>query len=251
METKGKEKMVLKLSSDRKVTPKARWEKAKKRWKPVVQNAFGLPAGPATCVGLTPFCDDCYVIPIANMYPNARMLLEHNLKELQDADQAGMVLLLDEMVQEFKKQATKHGTDKLFRIHYSGDFWSRAYTLAWAEVIRKNPDVQFWSYTRSFMYVEDLKELDNLTLYLSVDQFNVEAAKVCYSRHPWVMLAFNGYTWKETEEVARHFPMERRGPRCPELTKHTPMVNDDGVGACIQCMLCIRGVNNVRFSVKR
>ena len=48
------------------------------------------------------------------------------------------------MINDFKKDCDKREADKLFRIHWDGDFFSDLYAAAWKETILANPDVQFW-----------------------------------------------------------------------------------------------------------
>ena len=42
------------------------------------------------------------------------------------------------------------GKEIIFRLHESGDFFSPAYTLAWFEIARAFPEIQFFTYTKSF-----------------------------------------------------------------------------------------------------
>jgi hypothetical protein len=41
---------------------------------------------------------------------------------------------------------------KAVRIHMSGDFYSQDYFDLWLDICRKNPDVEFWAYTKSLEY---------------------------------------------------------------------------------------------------
>ena len=64
------------------------------------------------------------------------------------------------------------------------------------------------------------------------------------------------YTRNYEEELARRFPGERSGPRCPEITGKVPLIVWDkqgkiGRGACVECGMCITGINNVRFSSQK
>jgi hypothetical protein len=74
-------------------------------------------------------------------------------------------------------------------------------------------------------------------------------------RYPELKLAFCADTWDETESLADQFDGERKGPRCPELTGKLPLVVWDtektGHGACVECNMCIDGVNNVRFASQK
>lgn len=58
---------------------------------------------------------------------------------------------------------------KAVRIHMSGDFYSQDYFDMWIRICRKNPDVEFWAYTKSLNYwVNRLEQIpDNLILTAS------------------------------------------------------------------------------------
>lgn len=272
--------MALKLSNDRKVSPFSILEINKSypkgRHKPLVPNSFGLPAGPDTwdpegnlipgsCPDATDFCKKCYASNLERAFPSAGRLVKGNFEQLQacGSNVDKMVGLLATLMDDYRlanakveRKLRKETGDptvtipKVFRIHWDGDFYSKPYTAAWALVIRLNKDVQFWVYTRTYEVVPLLAGIGNLAVYLSVDRFNLEAAKDCKALNPWVMLAFCGEDWTETEKLALEFPEERKGPKCPALTKKLPLVNDDGVGACVDCGMCLFAINNVRFSTK-
>lgn len=253
---------ALKVSRDRKVSPYSVWRTAAKRWEPQVANSFGLPSGPpasgGSCTGVTEFCIGCYADALEIGFPSVGRLVDHNLAALQacGSNVSRMAELLtgvvDVFVAECCKAERKGATvERVYRIHWDGDFYSRPYAAAWAQVCRAFPDVQFWLYTRSFNVVDLLAGIPNLVVYLSVDEGNVTKARAAHKRHPWTHLAFCGATWAETEALAARFPGESRGPRCPELTGKVPMVNAEGVGACVTCGLCVWGRNNVRFAQEK
>ena len=141
-----------------------------------------------------------------------------------------------------------------FRIHWDGDFYSVAYAKAWAQVIRANPDITFWAYTRSFVgrvnVVPVLAGIPNLALYLSADVHNAAAARRVADAHPSVRIAWCGATWDEARTVADTVG-ELPGVRCPENTRKVPLVSDDGRGACDTCGLCVHGRKNIQFSIRK
>lgn len=214
----------------------------------MVGNSFGLPAGDS-CPGKTEWCfgprGSCYADKLQGAWTSVDRLVKHNLTLLEacGSNVDSMVSLLRPLVEE----TNWRGEDKIWRWHWDGDVFSRPYAAAIAETCRLTPDVQHYLYTRSFFAV-DLLKADNLVVYLSIDPFNLEAGQECLAQNPWVKVAFCARTWADTEELAAQFPGERKGPKCPELTQKIPLVNDKGVGACISCGLCSKGVNNVRFA---
>lgn len=240
---------MLRLSTDRKVTPLASLRGGK--WYPEVKNTFGLPA--AHCPGRTEFCDQhCYAERIEGYRPNVRNLLQSNWDSIKDhlLDYDYLYAELGQAVSETRFFLERHQVPKdgwVFRHFWDGDIPSKEFAMAMAQVARDYSEIKFWVYTRTFDAVPFMAETPNLVVYLSVDKWNVWKARACEQKNRWVNLAFCGDTWAETVEIASKFPHRRKGPKCPELTGKIPLVKD-GVGACVECGLCIKGVNNVRFA---
>lgn len=252
--------MVLKLSRDRKVTPKAKLNSG--QWTPEIPNAFGLPAH-ISCPGKTTVCENiCYAFKLERAYTNVNKLLKNNWDTLKACGDnvSDMEALLDELLNSYVSEherverLRKTTYRKVFRIHWDGDFYSVPYAKAWAKAIKKRPDIQFWAYTRSFKppvnVVPYLKGIDNLSLYLSVDDVNQRAAKTIIKRYDDVKVAMLGDTFGnalvKVEELTEH-----KAPKCPEQTGRYPLVTDKQQGACVECTLCIDGNNNVLFSISK
>lgn len=238
----------LKLSHDRKVSPRGVYQASRRRWIPTVPNSFGLPAGDS-CPGKTPFCESCYA-KVSENSERVGEAMRHNLALLQDAGSVdNMTVLLAEMVHRYVKHAERVGltaSDRIFRIHWDGDFFSRDYAEAWGRVIRAIPDVTFWAYTRSFVgpvnVVPILSGIDNLVLYLSADSWNIEEATRLVNIYPDVRLALCA----EDYETGRALS-ERRAIVCPENAGKMPLMRE-GRGACVDCQLCPQGRSDVIFS---
>lgn len=253
---------MLKLSNDRKVSPVSKWAKAAERFEPEVPNAFGLPAGPeGSCPGATDLCRKvCYAAATERRYTSASKLVEHNLAELQAAGTVdGMVELLDNMIGRYIaaceriERLRKRSVQRLFRIHWDGDFFSVDYAEAWRIVMLRHPDVQFWAYTRSFVpacnVVPTLHDVPNLSLYLSVDAHNEAWANVMVNIYG-VRLAVMADTFDDAQ--GRMVELRgKRAPKCPENARKVPLVNDKGEGACVTCGLCIFGRQDVLFSTSK
>jgi hypothetical protein len=238
---------MLKRSSDRKVanTPTNK-----------IKNAFGLPAGRAfSCPGATSVCESvCYAEKIENRWTNVGAAMRHNWEILSTADYGTMVRELDAMIVQFEKECTKANAEKAFRIHWDGDFFSRAYASAWANVVRRHPDTQFWVYTRSFTnrlnVVDLLVGIDNLAVYLSVDSANEEWASVIIAEYPTIRIAALSDTMANAGEVITDIRGGNKpGAKCPELIGAIPLISVKG-GACFACQLCPKGKADIRFSTK-
>jgi hypothetical protein len=235
----------LKRSNDRKVT-----NAVTKSGNVAIANTFGLPAGKEySCPNQTPTCASvCYAGKLEKLYKGVKAQLLHNWDLLKDANYDEMVRLLNEMIADFKKDCDKRGADKLFRIHWDGDFFNDTYVLAWTETIRLNNDVQFWVYTRVPFAAEMLKGISNLSLYFSTDDDNQDIARELKTVHG-IRLAYLGKTFAVTESKLKELT-GKVGAKCPENNKQIPLISANG-SACVTCGLCVYGKADVRFSVSK
>ena len=160
----------------------------------------GLPKAGGTCPGAT--CSEggcwyipegrklpvCYACKIIHCYGGVRRILEHNTKLLTQANQREMERLITDELNRFRTKelahAERNGTRPHlnYRLHWSGDLFSERYTRAWANVIRKNKDIMFWGYTRSFNWIKYFTRLPNLLIYLSIDPINKEQGLAAYRK---------------------------------------------------------------------
>lgn len=143
----------LTLSRDRKVAPMGIWQAKEQRWIPRIRNSFGLPSG-KTCPGRTPWCKDiCYGANAERGYTGVGDALQRNLDALLQAGTVeAMSELLVNMVGKFASAADRWQlppADRVFRIHWDGDFFSLDYANAWALTIARYPSISFWAYTRA------------------------------------------------------------------------------------------------------
>lgn len=212
------------------------------------RNAFGLPSGKGySCPDATEFCSKvCYAGKLEKVRASVRAVLQHNWDLLRDATLAEAVQLLSDMIAEFVAECDKTSAPKLFRIHWDGDFFSPTYTAAWARVIKANPDVTFWAYTRVATAALFLKaqKLDNLSLYFSGDRDNLSVA-----RHLETQGVNIAYVEESFDAGKAEFP---KASRCPENNnpKGFPILNEKG-SACFRCGLCINGRKSVLFSTNK
>jgi len=237
--------MTLKVTKDRKVANavNAAGKQA------AIANAFGLPAGAEySCGGMTDVCGEiCYADRIEDVFPSVKALVLHNWDLLKDADRSEMASLLDEMIAKFAKQSDRRGAEKIFRIHWDGDFFSEDYAEAWIDVMRKWQDVHFWVYTRQAFAVRSLSlaGLDNLALYFSADRANFAVARAMRKTYG-VRLAMLGTTFQEGQAKMREIT-GKPGGKCPENLGSLPLISTEG-SACARCRLCVDGKADVVFS---
>lgn len=244
---------VLTRSTDRKTaaaaTPNGKGVK--------VANAFGLPAGRNySCPGATPLCEKvCYAGRIEKQYKAFMQVMLNNWNALRGASYAAMVDMLSEMMSDFVAECERKNVPAFFRIHHDGDFFSRDYAAAWANVCTLFPEVTFWVYTRSFTdtlnVIPEIVNVDNLSVYLSVDVHNKVFAENALRLFPDVKIALLADTFAEAAiEIDGMRGDNKPGAACPELTKQIPLISDKG-GACFACGLCPKGKADIRFAIKK
>ena len=253
---------MLTLSTDRKTTPSATPSGI-----PNVRNAFGLPSGKEYgCPGQTSVCAKvCYAGKLEMIYKAFLAVLLNNWNALKDASYAQMVTMLSVVVDEFRSDIAKltargREVESIFRIHHDGDFFSIDYAKAWAEVVRNNPDIQFWVYTRSFIpainVVPFITGIPNLTVYLSVDSDNMQhVAAALVSANGPCRVATLAQTAGEAKELIASTTGKAIVP-CPENMGKLPLVTgikgEQGrEGACSACSICVTGRKDVAFSISK
>jgi hypothetical protein len=245
--------MTLTRSTDRKTaaaaTPNGKGVK--------VANAFGLPAGKNySCPGATPICEKvCYAGRIEKQYKNFMAVMVSNWEQLQGKTTNEMFSMLAEMMQQFIAECERKNVPKFFRIHHDGDFFSMDYANAWARIAAAFPEITFWVYTRSFTdelnVIPALVDIPNLSVYISVDDFNFDVAFNVISDYPQIQVAMLTDTFDEginAINVIRN--TDKPGAKCPELTKQIPLISEKG-GACFACGLCPKGKADIRFAIKK
>ena len=238
--------MKLKRSNDRKVanavSPNGKT--------PTIANTFGLPAGREySWPGATSVCESvCYAGKLEKVYKGVRAVLLHNWELLRNADHDTMVSLIDDMIVEFNADCDKRNAEKLFRIHWDGDFFNDTYAYAWKTVIEKHKDVQFWVYTRVSSAAVILKNIPNLSLYYSTDDENKEIAKDLKASHD-IRLAYLAKNFAVAESVMKELT-GKPGAKCPENAKKIPLISTNG-SACVSCGLCVFNKADIRFSASK
>ena len=135
---------------------------------PAQANGFSLPAIREVCVFATPTCwRGCYAKRGRMGFPTPQQAFMANYRALTKARTAErMAELLIELLDWMKFG--------IFRIHVSGEFFSREYAEAWRLTCEEYADAQFWSYTRSrdVGVLTTLAEIANMRILLSCDRDN-------------------------------------------------------------------------------
>jgi len=215
-----------------------------------IANTFGLPAGKAySCPGATSVCETvCYAGKLEKVFPTVKKNLLHNWELLRNADYETMVLLLDEMIRDFKKDSLKRNAPLLFRIHWDGDFFNDTYSYAWKQVIMDHADIQFWVYTRVKSAALMLKEITNLSLYYSTDSEN-KAIGIGLKTDHGISLAYLATNFEAGQADMKSLT-GKPGAKCPENKKAIPLISQKG-SACSVCKLCIYEKSDIVFSATK
>lgn len=238
--------MSLIRSKDRKVANQVN----KSGKQPTMANTFGLPSGKAySCPGATSVCEKiCYAGNLERIFKGVREVLTKNWEQLKDADYLTSYNLIDEMISEFVAECDKRNAEKLFRIHWDGDFFNETYTLAWKDVILKHGQVQFWAYTRSDFAIPMLTGIDNLSLYFSTDEANKDLGFELKKQYD-VKLA---YLAKDFATGKADFKtiQDKSAIPCPENNRKLQLISEKG-SACVACSQCVFARNDILFSASK
>jgi ferredoxin len=215
-----------------------------------IANTFGLPAGKAySCPGATSVCESvCYAGKLEKVFPTVKKNLLHNWELLRNADGETMVRLLNEMIAEFIVDCDKRNAEKLFRIHWDGDFFNDTYTYAWKVIIDKHPDIQFWVYTRVRSAAIILKDIPNLSLYYSTDSENKEIG-IELKVNEGIRLAYLAKNFAIGQADMKALT-NKPGAKCPENLKSIPLISQSG-SACVSCGLCVYSKADIVFSATK
>ena len=76
---------------------------------------------------------------------------------------------------------------KTIRIHATGDFFSREYLETWKEIVRKNPGVIFWTYTKEYSAQNAFDEFSNANIVKS----NVLDVGYNYGHCDYIIAVYN------------------------------------------------------------
>ncbi len=129
---------------------------------------FNLPAGDS-CPGKSKWCQQhCYACKGHFLFPNVGECHMRNWLATQDLE-----TFVDEAITEIQRWASEG--HKRIRVHSAGDFYSVDYFRAWLEIASACPDVEFFTYTRTWRIpafasvLPEAEQSSNFTLWFSTD----------------------------------------------------------------------------------
>lgn len=109
---------------------------------------WGIPAGQSktganTCPNKGQCASGCYAMQGFYVMPNVALAQEQRLA----------LSLTPEFVDTIDAEIKRRKVTRM-RIHDSGDFFSVGYTNSWLEIIRRNPKVKFYAYTKMVTFFQ-------------------------------------------------------------------------------------------------
>ena len=124
---------------------------------------FGIPAykeasGKLTC----PFASDC----IKGCYAQAGAYVWSNVKAA--FQRRYELTLTDKFVSTVNAELKSRKKIKRVRIHDSGDFYSVSYLYKWIEIMKSNPSIEFYAYTKSVKMLKSFVLPKNFTVIFSL-----------------------------------------------------------------------------------
>jgi len=195
-----------------------------------------------TCPGATAAClAVCYATRGRYVMPTVKNLAVMNLEA---ADQADFPKLMSAMLLVHRVRT--------LRIHVSGDFYDAAYIAKWMKIVRVNPRVTFYAYTRSWFdpktnswseLVTPLLKLaaePNVALWLSEDKDTCVPPKSKHVRYAYMATEDGDDPQRPVDLVFRN----RRVTIKKKVNKVQVCPVENGVATqvkitCSACRLCL------------
>ena len=107
----------------------------------------------------------CYATKAEAIYPAVYNARNHNMDSIKNAKTTAEIVELIQTALNDKKNKSA----KLVRIHDSGDFFNKAYYMAWLQIAIDNPNILFFGYTKMLPFAVNAKSqnLDNFFVQYS------------------------------------------------------------------------------------
>lgn len=104
---------------------------------------WGIPASDTTCPNADECKFGCYAKSGRYLFANVKAKLDARYKLAESED---FVTTINGEISEIK---TKNPSKQVYvRIHDSGDFYSPEYVAKWFAIMRDNPEIKFYAYTK-------------------------------------------------------------------------------------------------------
>jgi len=142
---------------------------------------------------------NCFAVGIYNRYPNVKRKWDKN--EIISKSES-FVSIANESLKALPNT-------KFVRIHASGDYYSKDYLKKWVKIAKMNPNVIFYSYTKSAVLFKGLKLPTNFLVCQSLPllkdiyfQSNLVHAQVFYTLESYNnAINYGGYIGAKDEDL--------------------------------------------------
>jgi len=144
------------------LTQNSKLKKTSKELQVKVMN-FGIPAYKSRRSGkvVCPFAKDCvkycYARKGAYIWSNVNKAFEDRYEATKQDD------FVDKMTTDIKRRKVQY-----VRVHDSGDYYSKEYRDKWFAIAKQNPDVRFYSYTKSVPLFQGVELPENYDIIYSL-----------------------------------------------------------------------------------
>lgn len=159
---------------------------------------WNLPAK-ITCPYATEHCKAaCYAVKSEVAYPDC---LPARMRNFMDSKKADFVERMTFTILSIAKGTKKKQI--IVRIHESGDFYNKAYVIAWLQIMencKADKRIKFIAYTKSFKFFDGIKLPKNFSLRASIWDDTTKESLEIISRNNW-----NIYTAVEKFEKGDKF----------------------------------------------
>lgn len=123
---------------------------------PAFSIAPGMTCSAAACRSC--YNEGCYARKLYQLRPTVKKAWDENTEAARH-DLARVENALNAYIAKYKP--------RFFRVHVSGDFFSREYAQAWARIASNHPETRFLAFTKQFDNVRGIAFPDNFSLVLS------------------------------------------------------------------------------------
>ncbi len=169
---------------------------------------FGIPAfmsqdGTKTCPNAKACVSGCYARSGTYRFRNVVNAYENRLKLSQSPD---FVPIMDAEIKLAHIKTKAKNKTCLIRIHDSGDFYSKKYAEDWYLIMRQNPDVLFYAYTKMISMMSQFEPLPNFRLIYSLggtEDSQIDTAKHYHSKvfESLDLLIASGYSDASSDDL--------------------------------------------------
>lgn len=192
------------------------------------------------CVGASSICLLlCYAMQHHYLRSNVKTALDRNYQESLRKD---FVVLMGGWIRSLFA--------RVVRVHASGEFYNAEYVHKWIEIAKRNPNIVFYAYTRSwrdpeiYEALKDLAKVPNFVLWWSCDKETGAPPRIKGVRRAYLMLDDSDIPKFQVDLVFRE--QTKTVMKWVKGALVCPPENGVTNTSCSMCQLCFKNVNMPR-----